>query len=231
MKPSDFIKEHAVKPAKQTKPQNIEQLKEQCYRCATDSISIRSTLAENKIAVDPWVAKKIATAQECLEAVKQWIKDSELHEDASAGATGSASVAAVATPLLKKRKVVKRTMKEEVGTLPKGPSASTIKPLAPINKQDTGADDPAELGALEKIINDPTLKQDLDTITAIAKGEQPGQQDQNSLSSTSTTGQQPAQDAGSTEQQPEFLDKATLEKIKSNSALKQQYDQLLKKVV
>lgn len=230
MKSSDFIKETAAKTVKQVNPQNIDQLKEQCYRCASDSIAIRTKLNESKLNVDPWVAKKIAMAQECLEAVKKWIKDAELLEDASAGAMGAASVAAVATPLLKKRKVIKRNMKEAAGTLPPGPSSTTIKPVAatkPLNPQNAGADDPAETGAIEKIINDPILKQDLDALTSLAKGNQPTQDQEQNQSQDQQPGQEPDNNAT----QPELLDKQTLELIKANPSLKNQYDQLIKKAL
>lgn len=122
MKTSDFIKEdikivadaHAME-----KDHEVQMAREECYHIAANAIELHKLLQQvnESQGLDGWVSEKITLANDYCRTVKEYLEyelmsRGGLAEDASAGATGSASIAAApAAPLFKKRKIVKRNAK------------------------------------------------------------------------------------------------------------------------
>jgi hypothetical protein len=119
MKTSDFIKENAsVITSPQKKDHEIQMAREQCYRTASNAIKLHKLLESisEESGIDGWVSEKITLANDYMKTVCEYVEyelmsRGGVNEDASGGATGSASIgAAPATPLFKKKKVIKRNM-------------------------------------------------------------------------------------------------------------------------
>lgn len=119
MKPSDFINEPvtiAVDAERMHKDHEVQMAREQCYNIARNAIKLHEllkTISEDQ-GIDGWVASKITLAEDYCRTVREYleyeiISGSHISEDASAGATGSSSIAAApAAPLSKKKRMIKR---------------------------------------------------------------------------------------------------------------------------
>ena len=97
----------------------VQMAREQCYHIANNAIELHKLLqaVSETQGLDGWVSEKITLAADYCQTVKEYLEyelmqsRGHVHEDASVGATGSASIAAApAAPLFKKRKIVKRKM-------------------------------------------------------------------------------------------------------------------------
>lgn len=122
MKTSDFIKEDdniAVAAQAMQSDHEVHMAREQVYNIASNAIELHKLLKQvsETQGLDGWVSEKITLAADYCQTVKEYLEyklmqdRGGIHEDASAGATGSASIAAApAAPLFKKRKIVKRKM-------------------------------------------------------------------------------------------------------------------------
>jgi len=120
MKTSDFIKENtniAVEADAMHKDHEVQMAREECYHIASNAIKLHKLLqsVSETTGLDGWVSGKISLANDYIRTVHDYIEyelmsRGSVNEDASGGATGSASIgAAPATPLFKK-KVIKRNM-------------------------------------------------------------------------------------------------------------------------
>lgn len=119
MKTSDFIKEDpSVISNPQTNDHEIQIAREQCYHIASNAIKLHKLLesVSETTGIDGWVAEKITLANDYIRTVQEYVSyeimsRNHVAEDASAGATGSASIgAAPAVPLFKKKKIIKRNL-------------------------------------------------------------------------------------------------------------------------
>ena len=120
MKTKDFIKENniAVEADAMHKDHEVQMAREECYHIASNAIKLHKLLQSisETHGIDGWVAEKISLANDYVRTVQEYIEyelmsRNHVAEDASAGATGSASIgAAPAVPLFKKKKVIKRNM-------------------------------------------------------------------------------------------------------------------------
>lgn len=125
MKTSDFIKEDAniaVNAHAMHKDHEVQMAREECYHCATNAIELHKLLKQvsEVSGIDAWASEKISLANDYLRTVREWLEyelqsaatsQPALGEDASMGATGSASIAtAPLENLLGKKKVIKRKM-------------------------------------------------------------------------------------------------------------------------
>lgn len=120
MKTTDFIKEsvqiaddaHAMH-----RDHEVQMAREECYHIAQNAIELHKLLkgmAETN-GIDAWASEKISVANDYVRTVREWLEyelmshNGQLGEDASAGATGAASIGGGAMPLLfGKKKIVKR---------------------------------------------------------------------------------------------------------------------------
>lgn len=122
MKTSDFMPKVAIvaDAEKMHQDHEVQMAREECYHIASNAIELHKLLQQvsETTGLDGWVSEKITLANDYCRTVKEYLEyelmtksSHRLGEDASAGATGSASIAAApATPLFKKRKIVKRNM-------------------------------------------------------------------------------------------------------------------------
>lgn len=123
MKTTDFIKESttlAIDAHSMHQDHEVQMAREECYHIASNAIELHKLLQQmsETTGLDGWVSEKISIANDYCRTVREYLeyelmsKSSHgMNEDASAGATGSASIAAApAVPLLKKKKVIKRNM-------------------------------------------------------------------------------------------------------------------------
>ena len=122
MKKSDFIKEDETIGAEahaMHQDHEVQMAREECYHAASDAIQLHKLLQQvsEQQGLDGWASAKISLAADYLNTVREWLEyelmtNNGIHEDASAGATGSASIAAAPPQsLLGKKKVIKRTAK------------------------------------------------------------------------------------------------------------------------
>lgn len=118
MKPSDFINEPekiVADAERMHRDHEVQMAREQCYNIAKNAIKLHEllkTISEEQ-GIDGWVASKITIAEDYCRTVREYLEyemlnPSDLSEDFDAASTGSASIASVASPLFKKKKVVKR---------------------------------------------------------------------------------------------------------------------------
>lgn len=121
MKTSDFIKENitiADDAQAMHNDHEVQMAREECYHIATNAIELHKLLKhlDEAQGLDAWASEKISIANDYVRTVREWLEyelmsHNHLGEDASAGATGSASIAAApAQNLFKKKKIVKRKM-------------------------------------------------------------------------------------------------------------------------
>ena len=118
MKPSDFINEPvkiAADAERMHRDHEVQMAREQCYNIAKNAIELHQLLQKisEEQGIDGWVASKITLAEDYCRTVREYLEyeilsKHTLGEDAGAASTSSASIAAVATPLLKKSKTIKR---------------------------------------------------------------------------------------------------------------------------
>jgi hypothetical protein len=110
MKTTDFIKEsvqiaddaHAMH-----RDHEVQMAREECYHIAQNAIELHKLLKSvaETTGIDGWASEKISIANDLMSGQQQ----PQLGEDASAGATGAASIGGAAMPLLfGKKKIVKR---------------------------------------------------------------------------------------------------------------------------
>jgi hypothetical protein len=98
----------------------VKMAREECYHIASNAIELHKLLEHisETQGIDGWVAEKITLANDYCRTVREYLEydlmskqSPGMMEDASACATGSASIAAApAAPLFKKKKVIKRKM-------------------------------------------------------------------------------------------------------------------------
>lgn len=123
MKTSDFIKENdnlVVAARAMHQDHEVQMAREECYHIASNAIELHKLLQQvsESTGLDGWVSEKISIANDYCRTVREYLeyelmsgKIPQVNEDADAGATSSASIAAAPpTPLFKKRKIVKRKM-------------------------------------------------------------------------------------------------------------------------
>ena len=121
MKTTDFIKEsvqiaddaHAMH-----RDHEVQMAREECYHIAQNAIELHKLLKNvaETTGIDGWASEKISIANDYVRTVREWLEyelmngqQSQLGEDASAGATGAASIGGSAVPLLfGKKKIIKR---------------------------------------------------------------------------------------------------------------------------
>lgn len=118
MKPSDFIKENSTLLAdvsEMDRDHEVQMAREACYNIATHAIELHKLLKQISEAegIDGWVSEKITLANDYVRNVLEYIKyesfeEQRLGEDASAGSSSSASIAAAPAPNLFKKKMIKR---------------------------------------------------------------------------------------------------------------------------
>jgi hypothetical protein len=122
MKKSDFIKEDetiAVEAHAMQQDHEVQMAREECYHAASDAIQLHKLLKQvsEQQGLDGWASSKISLAADYLRTVRDWLEyelmsGNRIQEDADAGATSSASIAAAPPQnLLGKKKVIKRTSK------------------------------------------------------------------------------------------------------------------------
>lgn len=122
MKTSDFMPKVAIvaNAEKMHQDHEVQMAREECYHIATNAIELHKLLQQvsESTGLDGWVSEKISIANDYCRTVREYLEyelmtksGQHLGEDADAGATSSASIAAgPAEPLFKKRKIVKRKM-------------------------------------------------------------------------------------------------------------------------
>lgn len=122
MKTSDFLPQASIvaDAEEMHKDHEVQMAREECYHIAANAIELHKLLQQvsEQTGLDGWVSEKISLANDYCRTVREYLeyeimsgKMPHIAEDASAGATGSDSIAAgPAVPLLKKRKIVKRNM-------------------------------------------------------------------------------------------------------------------------
>jgi hypothetical protein len=120
MKTSDFItkKLNTVENNRIEVDHEVHMAREQCYNIASNAIELHRLLQQisETQGIDGWVAEKITLANDYCKTVKEFLEyelltggPNTVSEDASSGATSSASIAATtADPIFKKRKIIKR---------------------------------------------------------------------------------------------------------------------------
>lgn len=119
MKTTDFIKKNtsiAVEADAMHKDHEVQMAREECYHIASNAIKLHKLLQSisETTGIDGWVAEKITLANDYVRTVQEYIEyelmtNKNIAEDASAGATGSASIAsAPPATLFKKKKIIKR---------------------------------------------------------------------------------------------------------------------------
>lgn len=127
MKPSDFITEnhHIVQAVQEMHDDHeIQMAREQCYNAASNAIELHRLLRQisEREGLEGWVQEKITLASDYLRQVKEWMEHDlmsragetnlvmkTMGESVTAGGTSSGSIAtAIASPLLKKKKMIKR---------------------------------------------------------------------------------------------------------------------------
>jgi hypothetical protein len=123
MKTTDFIKESttlAIDAHSMHQDHEVQMAREECYHIASNAIELHKLLQQisETTGLDGWVSEKISIANDYCRTVREYLEyelmsqsGRAMNEDATAGATSSASIAAApAVPLLKKKKVIKRNM-------------------------------------------------------------------------------------------------------------------------
>lgn len=118
MKTKDFIKEdHNIAAAAEQmhRDHEVQMAREQCYNVAKNAIELHQLLKNisEEQGIDGWVASKITLAEDYIRTVREYLEyelmtTQRLGEDVSADVSSSSSIAAVATPLFKKKRVLKR---------------------------------------------------------------------------------------------------------------------------
>jgi hypothetical protein len=121
MKTTDFIKESvqiADDAQAMHRDHEVQMAREECYHIAQNAIELHKLLKNVAEAngIDGWASEKISIANDYVRTVREWLEyelmsgqQPQLGENASAGATGSASIGGAAMPLLfGKKKIVKR---------------------------------------------------------------------------------------------------------------------------
>ena len=119
MKTSDFIKENTSATTESIavhKDHEVHMAREECYHIASNAIKLHKLLQSinETTGIDGWVSEKITLANDYIRTVQEYIEyelmsRSNVAEDASAGSTGSASIAsAPPVALFKKKKIIKR---------------------------------------------------------------------------------------------------------------------------
>jgi hypothetical protein len=128
MKPSDFITEnhHIIQAVQEMHDDHeIQMAREQCYTAASNAIELHRLLKQisEREGLEGWVQEKITLASDYLRQVKEWMEHDlmsragetnlvmkTMGESVTAGGTSSGSIAtAIASPLPKKKKLIKRT--------------------------------------------------------------------------------------------------------------------------
>ena len=120
MKTSDFMPHTAIaaEAEKMHNDHEVQMAREECYHIANNAIELHKLLqlVNEQQGLDGWVSEKITLANDYCRTVKEYLEyelmsKQSVTEDADAGATSAASIAAApAEPLFKKRKIVKRKM-------------------------------------------------------------------------------------------------------------------------
>lgn len=128
MKPSDFITEnhHIIQAVQEMHDDHeIQMAREQCYTAASNAIELHRLLKQisEREGLEGWVQEKITLASDYLRQVKEWMEHDlmsragetnlvmkTMGESVTAGGVSSGSIAtAIASPISKKKKLIKRT--------------------------------------------------------------------------------------------------------------------------
>lgn len=118
MKTTDFINDGvqiAAAAEKMHRDHEVQMAREQCYNIAKNAIELHQLLKQitEEQGIDGWVASKITLAEDYVRTVREYLEyelmtKETLGEDVAADVSSSSSIAAVAAPLFKKKRVLKR---------------------------------------------------------------------------------------------------------------------------